>query len=82
MHRKPGPGSAANAPGTLLRVPNQPKTPNRAIRVDTELWKDYGEACTAEGTDRTSDLRAHMLRKVRAWRRKRTGSNAAPPPAA
>jgi hypothetical protein len=50
-------------------MPNQPKTPNRAIRVDDELWTDYGEACEAEGSTRSDDLRAHMTRKVRTWKR-------------
>ena len=51
-------------------MPNKPKTPNRVIRVDEELWVAYGQACEAEGILRSDDLRAHMLRKVRAWRRR------------
>ena len=51
-------------------MPNQPKTPNRVIRVDDQLWRDYGEACDAEGTTKSDDLRAHMLRKVKAWKRR------------
>lgn len=52
-------------------MPNQPKTPNRVIRVEEELWRDYGEACEADGTTRSDDLRAHMARKIRAWRRRK-----------
>jgi hypothetical protein len=51
-------------------MPNQPKTPNRVIRVDDELWSDYGAACEAEGIARSDDLRTHMQRRVRAWKRR------------
>lgn len=54
-------------------MPNQPKTPNRVIRVDDDLWSDYGEACDAEGVTRSDDLREHMARKVRTWKRKSSG---------
>jgi hypothetical protein len=55
-------------------MPSQAKpthTPNRVLRVDKELWNDYGEACEAEDTTRSDDLRAYMTRKVRAWKRRR-----------
>lgn len=71
MHPDPRPKEPAHAPDTLCRVPNQPKTPNRAIRVDEQLWADYGAACDEEGTTRSDDLRAHMLRRVRAWKKRR-----------
>jgi len=64
-----GDSEAAYAADTISRVPNQPKTPNRAIRIDDELWRDYGDACEKEGTTRSEDLRAHMVRKVKAWRK-------------
>jgi hypothetical protein len=51
-------------------MPNAPKTPLRQIRVDHDLWAEYGEACAAAGLNRSDDLRAHMKRKVSAWRRK------------
>jgi len=44
-------------------------TKREAIRVEPELWRDYGLACEAEQTNRSADLRAHMERKVRAWKR-------------
>lgn len=50
-------------------------TKREAIRVEPDLWREYGEACQAEGTNRSADLRAHMLRKVRKWKRQQ------PPPA-
>lgn len=44
-------------------------TKREAIRVEPELWQEYGQACEAENTNRSADLRAHMLRKIRAWKR-------------
>lgn len=49
-------------------MPNQPKTPLRNIRVEDELWDDYGQACDAKGTTRSDDLRAHMTSEVEAWK--------------
>ena len=45
-------------------------TKREAIRVEPELWREYGLACEADDTNRSADLRAHMQRKIRAWRRK------------
>ncbi len=70
MHPDESNAETAYARGTIRRVPNQPKTPNRVIRVDDDLWRDYTAACEAEGVTRSDDLRAHMLRKVRAWKRR------------
>lgn len=56
-------------------MPNSPKTPNRAIRIEDDLWRDYGEACEADGTTRSDDVRAHMIRKVRAWKRKKADAS-------
>jgi hypothetical protein len=44
-------------------------TKREAIRVDPELWREYGLACEALGTDRSKDIRALMLRRVKAWRK-------------
>jgi hypothetical protein len=55
---------------TLAPVPNQPKTPNRVVRVDDELWEAYGQACEAEGHNRAEDIRDHMRRKVATWKRR------------
>lgn len=46
-------------------------TKREAIRVEPELWREYGLACTDLGTDRSKDIRALMVRRVRAWKRKR-----------
>lgn len=70
MHQHPEASPPAYAPDNIRRVPNKPKTPNRVIRVDEDLWADYGRACEDEGTIRSEDLRAHMVKKVRAWKRR------------
>ena len=44
-------------------------TKREAIRVDPDLWRDYGHACEALGTDRSKDIRALMERRVRTWKR-------------
>ena len=72
MRCNSGTAEIANAPDTLFRVPNKPKTPNRVIRVDDDLWRDYGAACETDGVTRSDDLRAYMLRKVKAWKRRQT----------
>lgn len=33
----------------VLRVPNQPKTPNHTIRVDDELWRAAMQKAHAQG---------------------------------
>jgi hypothetical protein len=43
-------------------------TPGRLIRVEDELWDDYGKACDAKGTTRSDDLRAHMATEVETWK--------------
>ena len=53
-----------------VAVPPVRGTKREAIRVEPELWREYGLACEASDTNRSADLRAHMGRKVRAWKRK------------
>jgi hypothetical protein len=43
---------------------------NRVFRSEDDLWEDYEKACAAEGVSRSDDLRAHLRRKVRAWKRR------------
>ncbi|MFI7448127.1 hypothetical protein ACIBQX_11570 [Nonomuraea sp. NPDC049714] len=45
-------------------------TTNRVVRVDDALWDEYEKACADEGANRSDDLRAHMRRKVAAWKRR------------
>lgn len=49
--------------------PNAPRTPVRPIRVDADLWNDFGQAATTNGTDRSAALRAFM-----AWYARRPGA--------
>ena len=51
-------------------VPPARGTKREAIRVEPELWREYGLACEAGNTNRSADIRDHMGRKVRAWKRK------------
>ena len=46
--------------GTLTRVPNQPKTPRRDIRVSDDDWADLGTHAAAAGTDRTKVIVAFI----------------------
>jgi hypothetical protein len=46
-------------------------TKREAIRVEPDLWRDYGEACNSLGTNRSKHIRSHMERTVRSWRRAR-----------
>lgn len=45
-------------------------TPGHVIRVDTETWDAYGEACMAKGLSRAADLRVYMNREIAAHRRR------------
>lgn len=37
-------------------VPNQPKTQNKTVRIDTPKWLRFGTAAEAQGTDRSKAL--------------------------
>ena len=43
-------------------------TPRRIISAPDDLWREYGELCTEEATNRTADLRAYMVRRVKRWK--------------
>ena len=59
-------------------MPNQPKTPNRIIRVPDTDWAELGEAAAAMGTDRSA-----VLRQLAAWWMRKPGAKMPPrPPAA
>lgn len=66
-------------PKPRVYVTKDTHTPNRVFRAEEGLWRDYGEACEVEGVTRSDDLRAHMQRRVRAWKREQ--AKAAPPDA-
>jgi len=52
---------------TLIGVPTA-GTPKQTLRVEKELWEEYGEVCKQEGVSRAADLRAHMEDKVARWK--------------
>lgn len=43
-------------------------TPIQRLRAPAKLWKEFGEACEANGTDRSTVLRTYMRRYVAAWK--------------
>lgn len=45
-------------------------TTNRVVRIDDELWAEFGELCEEEGTNRTADIRAYIERRLKARRRR------------
>ena len=54
-------------------------TKHRVFRAEEQLWRDYEKLCASEGVTRSDDLRAYILRRVKAWKRKQ--AKAAPPAA-
>jgi len=38
-------------------MPNQPKTPLRSVRIDTELWADAKHAAAEDGTSVSDVIR-------------------------
>lgn len=73
MHRNPDTKEAAYATayaaGTLSRVPNQPKTPNRAIRISDEDWTDLRASADSSGSDRTK-----VINQFIRWYLRRPGA--------
>lgn len=45
-------------------------TPGRVVRIDDELWDDYGKLCAEKGVKRATDVRMYITREVTAWRAK------------
>jgi predicted HicB family RNase H-like nuclease len=46
-------------------LPNQPKTPNRTVRIDDELWTAARLAAEANGESVTDVVRRALQRYVR-----------------
>lgn len=46
-------------------MPNQPKTPNRTLRIDDELWKAARAAAEANGENISDVVRRALRRYVR-----------------
>lgn len=47
-------------------------TPRRIISASDDLWSAFGELCAEEDTNRTADLKAYMVRRVKRWRAAKT----------
>lgn len=56
-------------PGRLGRVPNQPKTQHRSVRVEDDDWSDAEEATGRMGTDR-----AKVINQLLRWYLRRPGA--------
>ena len=56
-------------PGTIDRVPNQPRTQHRSVRVDDEDWTDADAAAKSMGTDR-----AKVINQFIRWYLRRPGA--------
>lgn len=56
--------------GTITDVPNQPKTPQRSIRIPDDEWAAAREAAEREGTTVSDVVRAALRRYVNASRRR------------
>jgi hypothetical protein len=52
-------------------------TPGRVIRVDSETWTAYEQACKDLGTTRADDLRRHIHRQITAWKKRQRDAGAA-----
>ena len=65
----------SNTPGKISRMPNQPKTPVRGLRVDDDLWHAAQEKAKAEGRTMTDVLVAYLKRYVATPPRKKAAAD-------
>lgn len=56
-------------PGRLVRVPNQPKTQHRSVRIEDDDWSDAEQATKRMGTDR-----AKVINQFIRWYLRRPGA--------
>ncbi|WAB10610.1 ribbon-helix-helix DNA binding domain protein [Gordonia phage Ecliptus] len=61
------------ATGTIVDVPNQPKTPNRTLRIPDDEWAAWKAEADRLGVSLTDFLRATMNNRVKRIARKRAG---------
>lgn len=69
VHRKGVTLKTVRTPGTLVRVPNHPKTQHRSVRIEDADWKDADEATQRMGTDR-----AKVINQLLRWYLRRPGA--------
>lgn len=60
---------SVRTPGRLGRVPNQPRTQHRSVRVSDEDWDDAEAATASMGTDR-----AKVINQFLHWYLRRPGA--------
>lgn len=58
------------ATGTIAAVPNQPKTPNRTLRIPDDEWAAWKAAAERSGMNLTDFLRETMNNRVKRIARK------------
>ena len=56
---------SVHTPGTLSRMPNQPKTPIRGFRIPDELYLAAKAKAEARGEDMSTVVRAALERYVK-----------------
>lgn len=44
-------------------------TPGRMVRIEDDVWADYGQLCEEKGIARAADIRMYVVREVTAWRK-------------
>lgn len=43
--------------------------PSRVVRIDSDIWDDYGKLCEEKGIARSVDLRMYIKREINAYQR-------------
>lgn len=56
-------------PGRIGRMPNQPRTQHRSVRIDDADWADLDDAAKAAGADR-----AKIINQFIRWYLRRPGA--------
>ena len=64
-------------PARLSGVPNQPKTPARAFRLDEKLWEQVSEIATEQGRTATAVVVDALKRYVIWYRRQQRSAERA-----
>lgn len=58
-------GGPVMTPGTIRKVPNQPKTPMKSFRIPEDLYRAAQEKATERGETLSDVVRAALERYVR-----------------
>lgn len=41
--------------------------PSRVVRIDSDIWEDYGTLCAEKGITRATDVRMYIKRQIKAY---------------